>query len=96
VLLSNSKPPFGAPSAAPGDVALSGADEEPIWKVTFDPNRSQLHTTETVCGFSVADLPLSGDRPELAGCDDTLRERAGRRLLPVAAPVNGDDYCGRR
>jgi hypothetical protein len=48
--------------------------------VTLDGNRSQVHTSETACGLSFADLPLSGAGGGLVGAVATV---AGVITIPA-------------
>jgi hypothetical protein len=58
---------------------VEGPDKKPLWNVTLDPNRSQVHTFETACGIPFADLPLSGAGGGLVGA---MASTAGPLTLP--------------
>jgi hypothetical protein len=44
-----------------------GPDNQPLWHVKLDGKRSAVHTNETACGKSFANLPLSGTSGGLVG-----------------------------
>lgn len=57
-----------------------GPDNKPVWHVTLDGTRSQVHTNETACGISFSDLPLSGAGAGLAG---VVASAAGLMTFPA-------------
>lgn len=62
--------------------SAEGPDKKQVWHVTFDPQRSTVHTSESACGRSFSDVALSGAGGGLVGA-------VASALGPLTFPSDG-------